>query len=234
MPSGRWPRPVSKGSSRSRIRTSIRCGLRPRRPGSCDGQVRCQGKGAIVMRAAATTTLEERAIAIQEAEAKEVAARRKALTGLVIAFALLLAIHFAPTFPGLRPTSQSGLAVFAWFIAMMVTDALPKAIVGFAAPLLAVVLAGVRPAAAFRAFSTDIFFLGAGAFVIAGIMLGTPLGRRIALKIVTWMRSNRVTRIQAGLGLADVAVGGVLPTVSETALFLPVTKAITTLMRGKE
>ncbi|MEK6693703.1 MAG: SLC13 family permease, partial [Nitrospirota bacterium] len=33
---------------------------------------------------------------------------------------------------------------------------------------------------------------------------------------------------------ADVAVGSVLPTVSETALFLPVTKAIGTLMKGKE
>jgi di/tricarboxylate transporter len=48
------------------------------------------------------------------------------------------------------------------------------------------------------------------------------------------MRSSKVTRIQIGLGLADVAVGGVLPTVSETALFLPVTKAIGTLMKGKE
>jgi di/tricarboxylate transporter len=87
---------------------------------------------------------------------------------------------------------------------------------------------------AFKAFSTDIFFLAGGAFVIAGIMMGTPLGRRIALKTVTWMRSNRVIRIQMGLGLADVGVGSVLPTVSETALFLPVTKAIGTLMQGKE
>lgn len=179
-------------------------------------------------------SLQERMIAIEEAEAKEVAVPQKALAGLVIAFALMFAIHLAPTFPGLRPAAQSVLAVFVWFIAVMVTDALPKAIVGLASPLLVVILAGVKPGVAFRAFSTDIFFLGAGAFVIAGIMMGTPLGRRIALKIVTWMRSSKVTRIQTGLGLADVAVGSVLPTVSETALFLPVTKAIGTLMRGKE
>lgn len=186
------------------------------------------------MTAQKETSLEERFIAIEEAEAKEVATPWKAMTGLVIAFTLLFAIHLAPTLPGLRPTSQSVLAVFIWFIAIMVTDALPKAIVGLASPLLVVILAGVKPGVAFRAFSTDIFFLGAGAFVIAGIMMGTPLGRRIALKVVTWMRSSKVTRIQTGLGLADVAVGSVLPTVSETALFLPVTKAIGTLMRGKE
>ena len=180
------------------------------------------------------TYLEEKMKAIDEAEEMEVANRKKALIGLIIAFSLLFLLHFGPTLPGLRPTSQSVLGVFLWFVAVMVTDALPKAIVGLASPLLVVLFAGLKPGVAFKAFSTDIFFLGAGAFVIAGIMMGTPLGRRIALKIVTWMRSNRVTRIQTGLGLADVAVGSVLPTVSETALFLPVTKAIGTLMKGKE
>lgn len=172
---------------------------------------------------------------MEEAESAEGAANRaRALIGLTVAFGLLFLVHFGPALPGLKPQAQSVLAVFLWFIAVMVTDALPKAIVGLAAPLLVVLFAGVRPANAFKAFSTDIFFLGAGAFVIAGIMMGTPLGRRIALTIVTVMRSNRVMRIQVGLGAADVAVGSVLPTVSETALFLPVTKAIGTLMRGKE
>lgn len=181
-----------------------------------------------------SASLEDRFAAIEEAEGAEAGTPRKALIGLIIAFGLLFLIHFAPTLPGLKPASQSVLAVFVWFIAVMVTDSLPKAIVGLAAPLLVVLLAGVKPGDAFKAFSTDIFMLGVGAFVIAGIMMGTPLGKRIALTIVTMMRSNKVTRIQIGLGAADVAVGSVLPTVSETALFLPVTKAISTLMRGKE
>ncbi len=164
--------------------------------------------------------------ALEEAEEAEVAKPKKATIGLIIAFAILFALHFGPAIPGLRPTSQSVLGVFLWFITIMVTDALPKAIVGFASPMLVVLFAGIKPGVAFKAFSTDIFFLAGGAFVIAGIMMGTPLGKRIALKIVTMMKSSRVTRIQTGLGLADVAVGSVLPTVSETALFLPVTKAI--------
>lgn len=178
-------------------------------------------------------TLQEGIKAIEKAEEEE-ARPKKAIIGLIIAFAILLALHFGPTIPGLRPTSQSVLGVFLWFITIMVTDALPKAIVGFGAPLLVVIFGGIPIPAAFKAYTTDVFFLGGGAFVIAGIMMGTPLGRRIALAITTAMKSNRVTRIQLGLGLSDVAVGGVLPTVSETALFLPITKAITTLMKGKE
>lgn len=180
------------------------------------------------------TFLEEKMRAIEEAEEAEVAKPTKALVGLAVSFGILLALHFAPTMPGLKPAAQSALGVFLWFIVCMVSDALPKAIVGFATPLLLVIFSGLKPGVAFKAFSTDIFFLGAGAFVIAGIMMGTPLGRRIALTLVTVLKSNRVTKIQTGLGLADVAVGSVLPTVSETALFLPVTKAIGTLMKGKE
>lgn len=180
------------------------------------------------------TFLEEKMRAIEEAEEAEVAKPRKALVGLVIAFAFLLLLHFGPALPGLKPNAQSALGVFLWFIVCMVTDALPKAIVGFASPMLLVILSGPKPAVAFKSFATDVFFLGGGAFVIAGIMMGTPLGRRVALTLVTVLKSNKVTKIQTGLGLADVAVGSVLPTVSETALFLPVTKAIGTLMNGRE
>lgn len=179
-------------------------------------------------------TLEQRFAAVEEAESAEVSSAKRATIGLAVAFALLFAIKYGPSLPGLKPEAQAVLGVFAWFITVMVTDALPKAVVGLGAPLLVVLFAGVQPGVAFRAFSTDIWFLGVGAFVIAGIMMGTMLGKRIALKIVTAMRSNKVTRIQTGLGIADIAVGSVLPTVSETALFLPVTKAIGTLMRGKE
>jgi len=134
----------------------------------------------------------------------------------------------------LKPEAQSVLGVFIWFIVIMVSDALPGGIVGLATPLLLVLAGGQKIPAAFKAFTSDVFFLGAGAFVIAGIMMGTPLGKRIALTIVTKLKSNRVTRILLGLGVADVAVGGVMPTVSESALFLPVAKSIGNLMRGRE
>ncbi len=180
------------------------------------------------------TFLEEKMKAIDKAEEAEGARPRKGLIGLVVAFAILFYFHFSPPLAGLKPAAQSTLGVFLWFIACMVTDALPGAIVGLTAPLLLVIFAGIKIPNAFKAFNTDIFFLGAGAFLIAGIMMGTPLGRRIALTIVTKMKSSRVTRILMGLGVADIAVGGVMPTVSESALFLPVAKSIGQLMNGKE
>lgn len=181
-----------------------------------------------------TTYLEEKMQAIEKAEEGEGARPTKGMIGLVVAFAILFYFHFGPSIAGLKPAAQSTLGVFLWFIACMVTDALPGAIVGLGTPLLLVLFAGIKIPAAFKAFNTDIFFLGAGAFIIAGIMMGTPLGKRIALTIVTKMKSNRVTRILMGLGVADIAVGGVMPTVSESALFLPVAKSIGQLMNGKE
>jgi len=79
---------------------------------------------------------------------------------------------------------------------------------------------------AFSAFSTDIFFLAMGAFIIAAIMMGTPLGKRITLSIASIMRSNRVTRIMLGLSVAELATHPVLPVVNETALFLPICKGV--------
>ncbi|MEW6410302.1 MAG: SLC13 family permease, partial [Nitrospirota bacterium] len=177
-------------------------------------------------------TLEEKMAAVEEAEEEEKKFTRRQTIGLIIAFAILLGLHFGPTVSGLKPQAQSVLGVFLWFITCMVTDALPKAVVGLASPLLLVIFAKVKIPEAFNAFNKDIFLLGAGAFIYAGIMMGTPLGRRIALTITTAMRSNRVTRVLLGLSASDLAIGGVLPTVSETALFLPIAKGVGTLMRG--
>lgn len=180
------------------------------------------------------TSLEQKFQQIETIEEGEGKAQRNKIIGIVVAFLLLAVFHFGPTISGLKPQAQSILGVFIWFIVVMVTDALPGGIVGLATPLLMVVLGDQKIPNAFKAFSSSVFFLGAGAFVIAGIMMGTPLGKRIAITIVTKMKSARVTRILLGLGLADIAVGGVMPTVSESALFLPVAKSIGNLMRGRE
>lgn len=150
--------------------------------------------------------------------------------GLVVAFAVLLALRFSPAMPGLKPDAQTVLGVFLWFIITMVTNALPMAIVGLTAPLLLVLLGHTKIPQAFNAFDTDIFFLAAGAFLIAAVMMGTPLGRRITLTIADLMKSRRVTRMLLGLSLAEVVTHPVIPVVNETALFLPMCKGVTALM----
>ncbi|MBI5302661.1 MAG: anion permease [Chloroflexi bacterium] len=177
--------------------------------------------------------------ALAQADAEEQVALKKQITALAIAFGVLFVLHFAPawtgmTLVGLKPQGQTVLAVFLWFIICMITDALPKAVVGLVGPALIVILGGFKIPDAFKAFTSDSFFLAIGAFIIAAIMMGTPLGKRIALNITTALKSARVTRILLGLSLSDLAIGGVLPTVSETALFLPIAKGVSGLMRGRE
>jgi len=176
--------------------------------------------------------LEEKAVTTQEVEKKEKPTYRRTV-GLITAIAILMALHMGPTFPGMTHHTQSVLGVFLWFIICMTTDALPNAIVGITSPLLLVLLANIKIPVAFSAFSTDIFFLAMGAFIIAAIMMGTPLGKRITLSIASIMRSNRVTRVMLGLSVAELATHPVLPVVNETALFLPICKGVGALMEGQ-
>lgn len=60
-----------------------------------------------------TSFLEEKMKAIDKAEEGEAAKSKKATIGIIIAFAILFLLHFGPTIPGLRPTSQSALGVFS-------------------------------------------------------------------------------------------------------------------------
>ena len=166
-------------------------------------------------------------------EKKEVKTTCRRTIGLITAIAILMGLYMGPTFPGVTHQTQSVLGVFLWFIVCMTTNALPSAIVGITSPLLLVLLASTKIPVAFSAFSTDIFFLAMGAFIIAAIMMGTPLGKRITLSIASIMRSNRVTRIMLGLSVAELATHPVLPVVNETALFLPICKGVGALMDGR-
>ncbi len=158
---------------------------------------------------------------------------RKAL-GLGAAFLVLSVLRFGPLLHGLTRPGQAVLGVFLWFIVCMVTNALPKALVGLASPLLLVLMAGMKVKPAFGGFNGDIFFLAAGAFVIAAVMMGTPLGKRITLTVATAMRSSRATRVLLGLTFAEVATKPFLPVVNECALFLPMCKGVSSFMEGKE
>lgn len=146
---------------------------------------------------------------------------------LLGAFALVALSHFGPTLPGLSPQGQTVLGVFVWFMLCTATGSLPPAAVGIGAPMLVVVLDHAKLTSAFNAFEGNVFFLAFGAFVIAAVMMATPLGKRIALGITSLCRSSKVDRVMGGAMGATVFLHAVLPTVSETALFLPVAQGLT-------
>ncbi len=157
------------------------------------------------------------------------AVMRKRCIAVLASFALVAAARLAPALPGLNWRSQTIVGVFVWFVLCTATNALPPVAVGVGAPMLVVCLTGTKLASAFSAFNGNVFFLALGAFVIAAVMTATPLGKRIALAITSILRSSRLDRVMGGAMAATVFLHGVLPTVSETALFLPVAKGLTEL-----
>ncbi len=156
------------------------------------------------------------------------------LIALTVAFAVLAVAHLAPPLPGLEPQAQTVLGIFAWFVILLAAEALPQIVVGVGAPLLVVLLNGTEVADAFNAYSNDIFFLILGAFVLVAVMIGTGLGKRAALFLVGLVRSTRATRIMASLMGAGTALHAILPTVSETALFLPISRCLGELSEGQQ
>lgn len=157
---------------------------------------------------------------------------RKELIGLLLGFGLMFAARFAPQLPGLEREGQVVLGVFLWFVICLATEALPQAVVGIGAPLFAVLLGGLPVEESFGAFSSDTFFLAFGAFVLVAAMIGTGLGKRIALGVAAGVRSSRASRILAALMGAGTALHAVLPTVAETALFLPISRCIGEMSDG--
>jgi len=158
----------------------------------------------------------------------------KQFWGLIAGFSIMFLFHFGPALPGLKPEAQSTLGVFFWFMIIMICNSLHKFVVGLLAPGFVVMLGKFKIPDAFSAFSSDAFFLTAGAFAFAAIMMGTPLGKRIAITITDLFRSVKVTRIFFGLSAADFTISGFLPTVAETGLLLPLAKGFSSLMSNKE
>lgn len=159
---------------------------------------------------------------------------KKQLFGLILGFVVMLAVHFAPTMSGLTPKGQSVLGVFLWFMIIMIFNSLHRFVVGLASPMFVVLLTDYKIPEAFSAFTGKAFFLAIGAFVFAGIMMGTPLGKRIAIGITDLFRSVKVPKILLGLSIADFGISGFLPTVAETGLLLPLAKGFSSLTEGKE
>jgi len=156
------------------------------------------------------------------------------LVALVVATGILLALHLGPALPGLKPQAQTILGVFLWFIILLATEAVPQIIVGVGAPLLVVLLNGAPVDAAFNAFNSDVFFLILSAFILVAVMIGVGLGKRVAFGVVHLVRSTRATRIMGAMTVAGTLLHAILPTVSETALFLPISRCLGELSEGQE
>ncbi|MEW6624957.1 MAG: SLC13 family permease [Bacillota bacterium] len=159
---------------------------------------------------------------------------KKKTISLIIAFAVLFAFHFGPEIAGLEQKGQTTFGIFLWFMIVLITGSLHPFVVGFASPLLVVIMTDFKVGEAFNAFTGEAFFLAIGAFTFAAVMTATPLGKRITVWITDLFRSVKVPRIFFGLSAADFAISGFLPTVAETGLMLPLAKGFSSLTKDKE
>jgi len=150
-----------------------------------------------------------------------------------VATGVLLAFHLGPTMAGLKPAAQTITGIFLWFIIVLATEALPQIVAGVGAPLLVVLLNRTPVPKAFNAFNSDVFFLIMSAFILVAVMIGVGLGKRIAFGVVRLVRSTRATRIMGAMTVAGTLLHAVLPTVSETALFLPISRCLGELSEGQ-
>ena len=165
-------------------------------------------------------------------KSRQMIARRTLV--FAVAFGFVAIAHWGPLLPGLHRSGQTILGVFVWFILCTAANVFPGIAVGVGAPMLVVVLNHAKLPAAFNAFNGNVFFLAFGAFVIAAVMMATPLGKRVALGITGLLHSSKVDRILGGAMGATVFLHAVLPTVSETALFLPVAQGLTDLPHASD
>ncbi len=148
----------------------------------------------------------------------------------------------APAPDSLVLAAQTLLGIFVFFVLCLATEALPGLVVGLCSPMLLVLLADLPEApgatdeipVAFNAFVSDTFFLILGAFVLVAVMIQTGLGKRIAFAIVASVRSTRADRIMAALMGAGAGLHAILPTVAETAMFLPISRCLGEISEGEE
>src|SRR5579863_7050484 len=140
------------------------------------------------------------------------------LWSLALAVMVLLAILFAPEFPGLPIAGQRMLAVFGFAVVVWVTEALDYAVSAVVIASLMAILLGIspdpaKPAAlmgttqgltmAVSGFGNTALILVAAALFLAAAMGVTGLDRRIALVILS----------RIGTSTSRVVIGGIVITI---------------------
>ena len=147
-----------------------------------------------------------------------------------MAFAVLAVAHLAPPLPGLEPQAQTVCWIFAWFVILLAAEALPRSWSG-SELRCCVLLNGTEVADAFNAYSDDILFLILGAFVLVAVMVGTASeSGGIVPRGPGAPQSHPDDGVADGRGTTLLAI---LPTVSETALFLPISRCLGELSEGQ-
>jgi len=155
---------------------------------------------------------------------------RKTLLGYVAAWGAFALILWGVDISSVIPTysAKAVLAVIVWACIIWVTEAIPVGVSGLMIPMLLVVTKAVpKIPEAFGGYVLDVSFLCLGAFIFGAILWAANLDTRIALTVLSKMKSTKVNKVILGLFTTCMGLAFVIPAaVARSATLLPVVRGI--------
>ncbi len=155
---------------------------------------------------------------------------RKTLLGYVAAWAAWAFILWGIDISSVIPTysAKAVLAIIVWACIIWVTEAIPVGVSGLMIPMLLVVTKAVpKIPEAFGGYVLDVSFLCLGAFIFGAILWSANLDTRIALTVLSKMKSTKVSKVIIGLFSTCMGLALVIPAaVARSATLLPVVRGI--------
>lgn len=154
----------------------------------------------------------------------------KTLLGYVAAWVAFAVIMWGIDISSFIPTysAKAVLAIIVWACIIWVTESIPVGVSGLMIPMLLVITKAVpKIPEAFCGFVLDVSFLCLGAFIMGAILWSANLDTRIALTVLSKMKSSKVGKIIIGLFGTCMGLALIIPAaVARSATLLPVVRGI--------
>ena len=130
---------------------------------------------------------------------------------------------FIPTYP-----AKAVLATIVWACIIWITEAIPVGVSGLMIPMLLVLSNAVpKIPEAFGGFVLDVSFLCLGAFIFGAILWTANLDTRIALTVLSKMKSTKVGSVIIGLFSTSMLLAFCVPAaVARAATLLPIVRGV--------
>src|SRR5665647_1088366 len=139
---------------------------------------------------------------------------RKTLLGYAAAWGAFAVILWGIDISSIIPTypAKATLAIIVWACIVWITEAIPVGISGLMIPMLLVVTKAVpKIPEAFGGYVMDVSFLCLGAFIFGAILWSANLDTRIALTVLSKIKSTKVGKIILGLSCTCMGLALVIP-----------------------
>ena len=130
---------------------------------------------------------------------------------------------FIPTY-----TAKAVLATIVWACIIWITEAIPVGVSGLLIPMLLVLSNAVpKIPEAFGGFVLDVSFLCLGAFIFSAILWTANLDTRIALTVLSKMKSTKVGSVIIGLFSTSMLLAFCVPAaVARAATLMPIVRGV--------